>query len=91
MLKNYAKVAMRNLMLHKSYSFINIFGLSVGITAAILILLYAQGELSYDKMHTQADQTYLLYKQRITPTGTQDTYDTWVPTLEKSVSTNLQF
>tara|TARA_R110001592_G_scaffold247812_1_gene509946 strand:+ start:1883 stop:4258 length:2376 start_codon:yes stop_codon:yes gene_type:complete len=82
MLKNYVKVAMRNLMRHKGYSFINIFGLSVGITAAILILLYAQGELSYDKMHTQADQTYLLYKQRITPTGTQDTYDTWVPTLD---------
>lgn len=69
-------------MRHKSYSFINIFGLTVGIAAAALILLYAQSELSYDKIHSQAENIQLLYKERVTPTGTQDTYDTWAPTLD---------
>jgi putative ABC transport system permease protein len=69
-------------MRHKGYTFINIFGLSVGIAASVLILLYSESELSYDKMHSQAENTFLLYKQRITPTGTQDTYDTWAPTLD---------
>ncbi|MBO3699805.1 ABC transporter permease [Roseivirga sp. E12] len=82
MLKNYFKIALRSLIRHKGYSFINIFGLTVGIAAATLILLYAQSELSYDKMHSQAEQIQLLYKERVTPTGTQDTYDTWAPTLE---------
>lgn len=82
MIKNYIKVALRSLMRHKGYTFINIFGLSVGIAAATLILLYSESELSYDRMHSQAENTFLLYKQRITPTGTQDTYDTWAPTLD---------
>lgn len=82
MVKNYFKIAFRSLSRHKGYSFINIFGLTVGISAAILILLYAQSELSYDKMHSKAENIQLLYKERITPTGVQDTYDTWAPTLE---------
>lgn len=82
MIKNYIKIALRSLMRHKGYTFINIFGLSVGIAASVLILLYSESELSYDKMHSQADQIHLLYKQRITPTGTQDTYDTWAPALD---------
>ncbi len=82
MIKNYFKIALRSLMRHKGYSFINVFGLTVGIAAATLILLYAQSELSYDKMHSQGEQIQLLYKERVTPTGTQDTYDTWAPTLE---------
>jgi len=82
MIKNYIKVALRSLMRHKGYTFINIFGLSVGIGAAVLILLYSESELSYDRMHSQAENTFMLYKQRITPTGTQDTYDTWAPALD---------
>ncbi|MCE7996161.1 MAG: FtsX-like permease family protein [Roseivirga sp.] len=82
MIKNYIKIALRSLMRNKGYTFINIFGLSVGIAASVLILLYSESELSYDKMHSQAEQIHLLYKQRITPTGTQDTYDTWAPTLD---------
>ncbi|GAB5526728.1 MAG: ABC transporter permease [Roseivirga sp.] len=82
MIKNYIKIALRSLMRNKGYTFINIFGLSVGIAASVLILLYSESELSYDKMHSKAEQIHLLYKQRITPTGTQDTYDTWAPTLD---------
>lgn len=82
MIKNYIKIALRNLRKHRSYTFINIFGLGVGVAIASLILLYATSELNYDKLHVKADHIYMLYKERVTPTGTQETYDTWAPTLE---------
>lgn len=58
MFKNYLKVAARNLLKQKSYSFINILGLAVGIAASVLISLYVLDELSYDKFHDKADRTY---------------------------------
>lgn len=79
MLKNYIKIAFRNIWKRKGYSLINIGGLGIGIAAAILISLYAINELTYDSFHEHSDDIYLMYKERITPTGVQDTYDTWVP------------
>ena len=58
MLKNYLKVAFRNIWRHKVYSFINIFGLAMGIALAILILLFVRDELSYDAFHVKADRIY---------------------------------
>jgi putative ABC transport system permease protein len=58
MIKNYLKVALRNLFKHKAYSFINILGLAVGIAASVLIALYVFDELSYDRFHVNADRTY---------------------------------
>ncbi|MCK5699687.1 MAG: ABC transporter permease, partial [Cyclobacteriaceae bacterium] len=49
MIKNYLTIAFRNMSRQKVYTFINLSGLSVGIAACILILLYVQNELSYDK------------------------------------------
>ncbi len=60
MLKNYLKIALRNLLRHKGYSFINIAGLAVGITCCLLILLFVQDELSYDRYHEKADRIYRL-------------------------------
>ena len=60
MLKNYLKVALRNLLRYKGYTFINIMGLAVGIAASVLIFLYVQNELSYDRFHENADRTYRL-------------------------------
>jgi putative ABC transport system permease protein len=60
MLKNYLKVAVRNLLRHKVYSIINIAGLSVGMACTILILLWVQYELSYDRCHENADRIYRL-------------------------------
>jgi len=60
MLKNYLKVALRNLLRHKSYSFINVAGLAVGITCCLLILLFVQDELSYDRYHEKAERIYRL-------------------------------
>ena len=58
MLTNYLKVAVRNFLRHKMYSFINIFGLAVGIACCLLILLFIQDEISYDSFHKNADRIY---------------------------------
>jgi putative ABC transport system permease protein len=58
MIKNYLTIAWRNLMKYKLYSFLNIAGLTVGITSFCLIFLFVKDELSYDNYHTKADQTY---------------------------------
>ncbi|MFH1194895.1 MAG: ABC transporter permease [bacterium] len=58
MLKNYFKIAFRNLIRNKVNSSINIFGLSVGIACSILIILWVADELSYDRFHENADNIY---------------------------------
>ncbi len=58
MLINYIKVAYRNLIKYKSYSLINIVGLSVGLASCLLILLFVRNELSYDRFHSKASQIY---------------------------------
>src|SRR5262245_6739478 len=58
MLKNYLKVAYRNFTKESLYSFINVVGLATGITCSLLISLYVQDELSYDRYHTKANKIY---------------------------------
>ena len=58
MLQNYFKIAVRNLIKHKLFSFINIFGLSIGIACSILIILFVNYENSYDQYNLKADRTY---------------------------------
>ena len=58
MFKNYVKIALRHLKKNKAYSFINIFGLSVGMACCLLIVLFVQDELSYDKFHDNADRIF---------------------------------
>ncbi len=60
MLKNYLKIAFVNLRKHKAFSFVNIFGLAIGMTCCILIATYVFHELSYDKFHEKADRIYRL-------------------------------
>ncbi len=79
MLKNYFKIALRNLLKYKLNSFINIFGLGIAFAASLLIYVFARNELTYDAFHKNAKSIYLVYKERITPTGTQITRDTWLP------------
>ncbi|GAA4447024.1 ABC transporter permease [Nibrella saemangeumensis] len=64
MLRNYLKIALRNLLRHKSFSFINIVGLSVGIAACLLILQYVSYELSFDKLHSKGDRIYRVRQDR---------------------------
>ncbi len=61
MLKNYFKVAIRNLIRNKFYSTINIAGLSIGIAVSMLILFYIFDELGYDRFHKDADRIYQVY------------------------------
>ena len=56
MLKNYFKIALRNISKHKGYSFINISGLAIGIACCMLILVYVRHELSFDEFHEKADR-----------------------------------
>ena len=58
MFKNYLKIALRNFLKHKGFSFINVFGLAVGIACCLLILLFVVDELSYDRYHEKSDRIY---------------------------------
>jgi len=63
MFRNYFKTSFRNLLQNKVYSFINIAGLSIGLACAMLIMLYVQDEVSYDRFHKNANQLYRIDKQ----------------------------
>lgn len=63
MFKNHLKTAWRNLVKNKFYASINIAGLTAGLAVGILILLWVQDELSYDRFHQQADNIYKLENQ----------------------------
>ena len=60
MFKNYFRIAIRNLAQHRSFSFINIFGLAVGITGCILIGAFVFNELNYDRNSELSSRTYRL-------------------------------
>ena len=68
MIKNYFKIAIRNLGRHKLFSFVNIAGLSVGLACVILILLFVKDEWSFDKFHRNGKNIYRLV-QTITDTS----------------------
>ncbi len=69
MIKNYFKIAWRNLMKYKFISFINLFGLTVGLTCCLLITTYILNELSYDKYNKNADQIYRVTRSFNTEDG----------------------
>lgn len=58
MFKSYLKIAIRNILRHKGFSFINIAGLALGMTCFILIFLLVRDELSFDRFHENADDIY---------------------------------
>jgi putative ABC transport system permease protein len=65
MIKNFLKIALRNLWRSKGFSAINIIGLSIGMASAILILLVIQNEMSYDLFHKNKDALYEVYDREI--------------------------
>src|SRR5688572_15724193 len=64
MIKNYLKIAWRNILRHKGYSGINIVGLAIGIAACLLILQYVSFELSYENFHEKKDRIYRVRQDR---------------------------
>ncbi|MFC2166334.1 ABC transporter permease [Acidobacteriota bacterium] len=60
MVKNYFRIAFRNILRHKGYSFINIVGLALGMACCILIFLWVKDEMATDKYHAKLDSLYLV-------------------------------
>ncbi|WP_214073175.1 ABC transporter permease [Mucilaginibacter sp. dw_454] len=72
MIKNYIKAAFRTLIKNKAYSFLNIFGLAIGIACASLIFLWVEDEVNFDSVNVKKDQLYICREN--------EKYDTYVLT-----------
>jgi putative ABC transport system permease protein len=94
LIRNYLKIAWRNLLKNKAFSFINIFGLAVGLTCFILISLYITDELSYDKFYPNAERIYRINSD-ISFGGTDmhmaQSADPFGPTIKKDYQEVEQF
>jgi putative ABC transport system permease protein len=69
MIRNYFKIAFRNLLKHKFISAINLFGLTVGLACCLLILTYILNEISFDKYNDKADRIYRVTRSWFGPSG----------------------
>ncbi|HAN17485.1 MAG: hypothetical protein A2X13_09380 [Bacteroidetes bacterium GWC2_33_15] len=95
MIQNYLKIAFRNITRHKGFSFINIFGLALGITCALLIFMWVYDEITYDKFHTQIDQIYRVeqdqfyngesYHVNVTPYPSGEGWKMEIPEIEDAI------
>jgi ABC-type antimicrobial peptide transport system permease subunit len=65
MFKNYLKIAFRNMARSKGFTFINIAGLAIGMGSAIIILLWIQNEVSYDRFHEKTDRLYTAWNRSV--------------------------
>ena len=63
MFKNYLKIALRNIQRHKTFSFINIFGLAVGMACCLLIFLWVQDEFRFDRFHENKNRIHQVYSE----------------------------
>jgi putative ABC transport system permease protein len=72
MLKNYFKIALRNYLRHKGYSFINMAGFAIGMACCLLILVYVRHELSYDKYHRDVERVYRIVQDIRSQTSSRD-------------------
>ncbi|MBN2280897.1 MAG: ABC transporter permease [Candidatus Marinimicrobia bacterium] len=79
MIKNYLKIAIRNLARQKFYSAINIFGFAIGLSCFMLIMLYIRYEFSYENQHVNRDQIYSVNMVHKHPNGTNKLPSTMVP------------
>src|ERR1051326_3716438 len=75
MIKNYFKIAFRNLGRNKIYALINIAGLSIGLACAMLIILYVKDEVSYDRFHNNVNKIYRIVTQAIDKNGNKGRKD----------------
>lgn len=85
MLKTYFKIALRNLFKNKTYTFLNVFGLAIGLACFILIALWVKNELSYDKYHSKADRVYRIAGKVETDSETFDQAVTSPPVAEAMI------
>ncbi|OFX26454.1 MAG: hypothetical protein A2041_00495 [Bacteroidetes bacterium GWA2_31_9b] len=95
MIQNYLKIAFRNITRHKGFSFINIFGLALGITCALLIFMWVYDEVTFDKFHAQIDQIYRVeqdqfyngesYHVNVTPYPSGEGWKLEIPEIEDAI------
>jgi putative ABC transport system permease protein len=69
MFKTHLKTAWRHIRRNKIFSFINVVGLTIGLTSFLLIALYIFDEVTFDRFHKNANNIYRLVEHRITPEG----------------------
>jgi putative ABC transport system permease protein len=89
MLKNYLKVAFKILLRNKVFSFVTVFGFSLGITAVILILLFIRYELSYDKSFKDADRIYRVQIKSKESSGNETTSPLCAPNTISYIKNNI--
>ncbi|MFT3823939.1 MAG: ABC transporter permease [Chitinophagaceae bacterium] len=91
MFRNYLRIALRSIVRHKAFSIINISGLAIGMASGILILLWVQHELSYDKWHKNAAQIYRVntaagdFKTAVSPAGITEAAQSAMPAIRNTV------
>src|SRR3954463_6788581 len=93
MFSNYIKVAIRNLLRQKGFSFINIFGLALGITCTALIGMWVNDELSFDKFHADYQRMYRItatlpemkVHAAVTPAPLAEAFQNEIPEIEQAV------
>ena len=85
MFKNYFNIAFRNLKKYKGFSFINILGLAVGMACTLLILLWVQDELSYDRFFPNADRLYRVIDSEKYSNGEGSLFSMNPPSLSKTL------
>lgn len=73
MVKNYIKIALRNLRRFKGYTLINLLGLSIGLTVSVLILLFVTNELGFDKFQAKGDRIYKVVSKDLKGGHTMET------------------
>ena len=86
MIKNYFKTAWRNLRRNKVFSAINILGLSIGLACCILMFLFIQHELSYDKFNANSNNIYRIYSIPVDSKDKKELAGTpapWAPLMKK--------
>src|SRR5215204_6559352 len=86
MIKNYFKTAWRNLWRNKVFSGINILGLSIGLACCLLMFLFIQHELSFDKFNVKAKSIYRLTSTVVSNDGATNLAVTpapWAPLMKK--------
>ncbi len=70
MLKNYIKIAWRNLLMDKSFTALNILSLTIGLTFSLLLFYYVKDELSFDNYHEKGDRIYRISSELVEPDKT---------------------
>ncbi|MFC1564859.1 ABC transporter permease [candidate division KSB1 bacterium] len=80
MFRNYLKIAIRNILKYKTYSFINISGLAIGLASCVLVLLYVENEYSYDRFHENFERIFRIDRKEAVRSG-------WKPWIDVSGDT----